>query len=75
MIVPMLRVGMHPRTLRVPLIRVCDAERHGLHSHAERGNDHYVWLLDEFLVFDGLFQRLGATLLCGVQFQLHLFDV
>ncbi|AUO26688.1 rplA family protein [Pseudomonas sp. NC02] len=34
--VPTLRVGMPPWTLCVPL---CDAERHGLHSHAERGND------------------------------------
>ncbi|AZZ75389.1 hypothetical protein CCX46_09570 [Pseudomonas sp. RU47] len=38
LIVPMLRVGMPHRTLRV---RLCtwDAERPGLHSHAERGND------------------------------------
>ncbi|TBN42362.1 hypothetical protein EYC95_17635 [Pseudomonas sp. BGI-2] len=35
-IVPTLRVGMHPRTLRV---RCWDAERPLLHSHAERGND------------------------------------
>ncbi|KAE9650157.1 hypothetical protein EJA71_01720 [Pseudomonas sp. PB106] len=34
-IVPTLRVGMPPWTLRVH----CDAERHGMHSHAERGND------------------------------------
>ena len=36
MIVPTLRVGM-------PLVTLCvtlwDAERHGLHSHAERGNE------------------------------------
>jgi hypothetical protein len=38
MIVPTLRVGMQPWTLRVH----CDAERHGIHSHAERGNDHYA---------------------------------
>ncbi|AZV27467.1 hypothetical protein CT157_16125 [Pseudomonas syringae] len=34
-IVPTLCVGMPPWTLRVH----CDAERHGMHSHAERGND------------------------------------
>ncbi|PNA05869.1 rplA family protein [Pseudomonas sp. FW305-BF6] len=37
MIVPTLRVGMPPWTLCVH----CDAERHGMHSHAERGNDQY----------------------------------
>ncbi len=31
-------VGMSPGTLRVPLLEG-DAERHGMHSHAERGND------------------------------------
>ena len=31
-------VGMSPGTLRVPLLDG-DAERHGMHSHAERGND------------------------------------
>ncbi|RAG99980.1 hypothetical protein DJ480_24885 [Pseudomonas sp. Leaf98] len=36
MIVPMLCVGMPLVTLRVTL---WDAERPGLHSHAERGND------------------------------------
>ncbi|KHA71583.1 hypothetical protein NZ35_19720 [Pseudomonas chlororaphis] len=35
---PMLRVGMPQRTLRVRL-GTWDAERPGLHSHAERGND------------------------------------
>src|SRR5246127_4579009 len=39
MIVPTLRVGMHPVTLRVTTSRA-DAERPGRHSHAERGNDH-----------------------------------
>jgi hypothetical protein len=34
----MLCVGMLLGTLRVPLPGG-DAERHGLHSHAERGND------------------------------------
>ncbi|PNQ88196.1 hypothetical protein CCU68_32945 [Pseudomonas gingeri NCPPB 3146 = LMG 5327] len=34
----MLRVGMPLWTL---CVRFCDAERHGLHSHAERGNDQY----------------------------------
>ncbi|AZV25934.1 hypothetical protein CT157_07915 [Pseudomonas syringae] len=38
MIVPTLRVGMPQWTLRVRFGR--DAERPGLHSHAERGNDH-----------------------------------
>ncbi|KAB2525883.1 hypothetical protein F8N49_10055 [Pseudomonas sp. GXM4] len=38
LIVPTLRVGMHPVTLCVTLRR--DAERPGRHSHAERGNDH-----------------------------------
>ncbi|PRB54524.1 hypothetical protein CQ009_00130 [Pseudomonas sp. MYb2] len=37
-IVPTLRVGMPQWTLRVRFGR--DAERPGLHSHAERGNDH-----------------------------------
>jgi hypothetical protein len=38
MIVPMLRVGMPHWTLCVRF--GWDAERPGLHSHAERGNDH-----------------------------------
>ena len=38
MIVPTLRVGMPPGTLRVLLER--DAGRHWMYSHAERGNDH-----------------------------------
>ncbi|PNQ88424.1 hypothetical protein CCU68_31690 [Pseudomonas gingeri NCPPB 3146 = LMG 5327] len=43
--VPTLRVGTHPMTLRVALHRhralrrLLDAERPGRHSHAERGND------------------------------------
>ncbi|PAU62252.1 hypothetical protein BZL43_02915 [Pseudomonas sp. PICF141] len=37
LIVPTLRMGMPPRTLRV---RSWDAERPLLHSQAERGNDH-----------------------------------
>ncbi|KAB0470962.1 hypothetical protein F7R12_18690 [Pseudomonas tolaasii] len=37
LIVPTLRVGMHPVTLRVTQHR--DAERPRRHSHAERGND------------------------------------
>ncbi|MDB5980963.1 MAG: hypothetical protein JWQ69_1978 [Pseudomonas sp.] len=36
MIVPTLCVVMPHWTLRV---RCCDAERHGLHAHAEHGND------------------------------------
>ena len=39
MIVPTLRVGMHPVTLRVTTSEA-DAERPKRHSHAERGNDH-----------------------------------
>jgi hypothetical protein len=35
MIVPTLRVGMHGKTLCVPI----DAERQSMHYHAERGND------------------------------------
>ncbi|PYB91244.1 hypothetical protein DMX03_05175 [Pseudomonas koreensis] len=48
LIVPTLRVGMPLGTLRVPAVtrsiveHGCDAERHGLHSHAERGNDQVV---------------------------------
>ncbi|AWA38555.1 hypothetical protein DBV33_08110 [Pseudomonas fluorescens] len=38
LIVPTLRVGMPQWTLCVRFGR--DAERPGLHSHAERGNDH-----------------------------------
>ncbi|QAY83806.1 hypothetical protein CUN61_07340 [Pseudomonas arsenicoxydans] len=38
MIVPTLCVGMPQSTL---CVRSWDAERPGLHSHAERGNDHY----------------------------------
>ena len=38
MIIPTLRVGMPPVTLRVTRQRA-DAERQGLHSHAERVND------------------------------------
>ncbi|PAM84749.1 hypothetical protein CES87_04720 [Pseudomonas sp. ERMR1:02] len=38
LIVPTLRVGMPLGTLRVPALER-DAERPGLHSHAERGND------------------------------------
>ncbi|RRW57392.1 hypothetical protein EGJ55_07625 [Pseudomonas moraviensis] len=39
MIVPTLCVGMPQRTL---CVRFWDAERPGLHSHAERGNDHLI---------------------------------
>ncbi len=44
LIVPPLRVGMHPVTLRVTSpclnsLRLRDAERPGLRYHAERGND------------------------------------
>nr|TSB53814.1 hypothetical protein FEE99_00320 [Pseudomonas sp. ef1] len=39
-IVPTLRVGMPHWTLRVRFGR--DAERPGLHSHAERGNDQTI---------------------------------
>ncbi|KAE9649134.1 hypothetical protein EJA71_03505 [Pseudomonas sp. PB106] len=43
MIVPTLCVGMPQGTLRVPACER-DAERPGLHSHAERGNDHHRFL-------------------------------
>ncbi|APV42832.1 hypothetical protein C1Y11_02885 [Pseudomonas sp. FW305-20] len=39
LIVPTLCVGIHPWTL---CVRFRDAERPGLHSHAERGNDQTV---------------------------------
>jgi hypothetical protein len=45
LIAPTLRVGMPPGALCVPLstpdlsLAQGDAERHGMHSHAERGND------------------------------------
>ncbi|MDB5982475.1 MAG: hypothetical protein JWQ69_3490 [Pseudomonas sp.] len=44
MIVPTLRVVTPPSTLRVhqkmfSAVGICDAERHGRHSHAEHGND------------------------------------
>ena len=38
---PTLCVGVPHRTLRV---HFCDAERHWLHSHAERGNDQFTTL-------------------------------
>ncbi|TFA85089.1 hypothetical protein F638_2718 [Pseudomonas sp. LAIL14HWK12:I2] len=44
MIVPMLRVGMPEGTLCVPALE-WDAERPGLHSHAERGNDQSAVLV------------------------------
>ncbi|CAD5378332.1 conserved hypothetical protein [Pseudomonas sp. OF001] len=40
MIAPTLRVGAPQWTLRV---RFCDAERHCLRSHAERGNDQKIF--------------------------------
>ncbi|KAA0988222.1 hypothetical protein FQ192_17255 [Pseudomonas sp. ANT_J12] len=53
-IVPTLRVGM-------PLVTLCvtlwDAERPGLHSHAERGNDQDAGLVGKrhpMLLFGGL---------------------
>ncbi|AZV29460.1 hypothetical protein CT157_26700 [Pseudomonas syringae] len=49
LIVPTLCVGMPQRTLRVRLL-IWDAERPGLHSHAERGNDHAVILSRRFCV-------------------------
>ncbi len=47
LIVPALRVVTPPPTLRVPQTTriqawAGDAERHGKHAHAERGNDHSV---------------------------------
>jgi hypothetical protein len=52
-IVPTLCVGMNPWTLRVH----CDAERHGRHSHAERGNDHW----EGYLFGCGVRRRYGFT--------------
>jgi len=51
LIVPPLRVGMHPVTLRVILQglnarRVRDAERPGRRYHAERGNDRSSYLTE-----------------------------
>jgi len=43
-IVPTLRVGMPQGTLRVPALE-WDAERPGLHSHAERGNDQAMQVI------------------------------
>ncbi len=44
LIVPTLRVGMPQGTLRVPVLE-SDAERPGLHSHAERGNDQAMQVI------------------------------
>ncbi|POA40399.1 hypothetical protein C1891_02395 [Pseudomonas sp. GW456-12-1-14-TSB6] len=54
LIVPTLCVGMPQRTLRVRLL-IWDAERPGLHSHADgstprRGNDHAAILSRRFCV-------------------------
>jgi hypothetical protein len=55
MIVPTLCVGMPHWTLRV---RLCDAERHGMRSHAERGNDrHHASLLFRLCMTAALFSR------------------
>ncbi|TPV50349.1 hypothetical protein FJ692_27240 [Pseudomonas fluorescens] len=42
LIVPTLCVGMPPWTL---CVRFWDAGRPGMHSHAERGNDHHATTL------------------------------
>jgi hypothetical protein len=41
-LVPTLCVVTRPLTLCVGSRN--DAERHGMHSHAERGNDHCLWV-------------------------------
>ncbi|APV38260.1 hypothetical protein PFAS1_02480 [Pseudomonas frederiksbergensis] len=56
MIVPTLCVGMPQWTLRVRFGR--DAERPGLHSHAERGNDHHQSA-------EGRNRRSAATIASG----------
>ncbi|RXE54965.1 hypothetical protein B4O85_02330 [Pseudomonas azotoformans] len=48
LIVPTLRVGTHPVTLRVTALKA-DAERPTRHSHAERGNDQPAWCAASFL--------------------------
>jgi hypothetical protein len=40
-LVPTLRVGMPSSTLRVKFLARQDAERPGMHSHAERGNEGF----------------------------------
>ncbi|VVQ31350.1 hypothetical protein PS947_02387 [Pseudomonas fluorescens] len=62
MIVPTLRVGMHQGTLRVPASD-WDAERPGLHSHAERGNDLFASdaeLIHQFHLLTGQGIELAA---------------
>ncbi|KAA0959625.1 hypothetical protein FQ185_26125 [Pseudomonas sp. ANT_H12B] len=55
LIVPTLCVGMPQWTLRVRFGR--DAERPGLHSHAERGNDRHLC--------SGRNRRSAATIASG----------
>ncbi|AVE06889.1 hypothetical protein CYL20_20795 [Pseudomonas palleroniana] len=47
LIVPTLRVGIHPVTLCVTTLRA-DAERPGLHFHTERGNDRGITCDENF---------------------------
>ncbi|OJT49897.1 hypothetical protein DMX03_25665 [Pseudomonas koreensis] len=56
-IVPTLCVGMHHWTLRVRCSG-CDAERRGLHSHAERGNDHQTTAVSASTAFTALSWRI-----------------
>jgi rare lipoprotein A len=56
-IVPTLCVGTPHWTL---CVRFCDAERHGLHSHAERGNDHGVTLMKRLLSACALLSLLAG---------------
>jgi hypothetical protein len=51
LIVPTLRVVMHPVALSVAAM---DAERPGRHPHAERGDDQHVEGHDETFVGAGL---------------------
>ncbi|TVT84862.1 hypothetical protein FPT12_07275 [Pseudomonas sp. H3(2019)] len=56
-IVPTLCVGMHHWTLRARSSQ-CDAERRGLHSHAERGNDHQTTSTMESTAFTAFSWRI-----------------
>ena len=70
MIVPNLRVGMHPVTLCVTspgltARRLQDAERPELRYHAERGNDH-----ENTLIRDS-----NSDLDCGTGFSREAVDL
>ncbi|APV38413.1 hypothetical protein PFAS1_03330 [Pseudomonas frederiksbergensis] len=69
MIVPTLCVGMPQGTLRVPTLER-DAQRPGLHSHAERGNDRSKTQLSERcptrLSTDGTRVSLSICVSCSI---------